>query len=148
MAEIKLVENWLEALLAQLEPAQRKKMMHRVAAGLRQQQQNNIRQQQNPDGSTFEPRKINGRAKQGRVKRQMFSKLRTARYLKSSATGNEAEVSFSGQVQRIARVHHYGLRDRVRKGGPVVRYARRELLGISEISEDLIQSLLIEHLSR
>lgn len=146
MAEIKQVESWLEALLAQLEPAQRKKMMHRVAAGLRQQQQNNIRQQQNPDGSAFEPRKINGRAKQGRVKRQMFSKLRTARYLKSSATGNEAEVSFSGQVQRIARVHHYGLRDRVRKRGPFVKYSQRKLLGFNETATKNITILLMKYL--
>lgn len=148
MAEFKQIESWLDALLSQLEPSQRRKLMRDVAAGLRKQQQQNIRMQQNPDGSAFEPRKNSGRAKHGRIKRQMFSKLRTARYLKTRATDKEAEVAFEGQVQRIARVHHYGLRDRVRKNGPVVKYARRELLGISDASEELIQSLVIDHLSR
>lgn len=147
MAEIKQVESWLDALLTQLEPAQRRKLMRDVAARLRQQQQQNIRQQQNPDGSAFEARKVSGRAKQGRIRRQMFSKLRTARYLKSSGTVNEAEVSFVGQVQRIARVHHYGLRDRVRKGGPFVKYSQRQLLGFNENSKKNITDLLVEYLS-
>ncbi|EJN8575578.1 phage virion morphogenesis protein, partial [Salmonella enterica subsp. enterica serovar Anatum] len=36
------------------------------------------------------------------------------------------------KVQRIARVHHYGLRDRVSRKGPEVRYAERHLLGIND----------------
>ena len=39
----------------------------------------------------------------------MFAKLRTARYLKTTATGEAAVVEFAGKVQRIARIHQEGL---------------------------------------
>ncbi|HDT5146447.1 TPA: phage virion morphogenesis protein [Klebsiella michiganensis] len=37
-----------------------------------------------------------------------------------------------GVLTRIARVHHYGLRDRVTRKGTEVRYALRRLLGFNE----------------
>ncbi|WP_080207495.1 phage virion morphogenesis protein, partial [Salmonella enterica] len=72
------------------------------------------------------------RSKKGRIKRQMFAKLRTTKYLKTAASADSASVQFDGKVQRIARVHHYGLRDRVSRKGPEVRYAERHLLGIND----------------
>lgn len=148
MDNIHQVEDWLNALLEKLNPAERRKLMRDVATKLRQQQQQNIRMQKNPDGSGFEPRKASGRAKQGRVKGQMFRKLRTARYMKMRTTADTAEVGFDAKAQRIARVHHYGLRDRVRKGGPEVVYVCRELLGIGYASEKFIIDILIEKLSK
>ncbi|MGK7245352.1 phage virion morphogenesis protein [Buttiauxella agrestis] len=147
MDNIHQVEDWLNALLEKLNPAERRKLMRDVATKLRQQQQQNIRMQKNPDGSGFEPRKVSGRAKQGRIKSQMFSKLRTTRYMKTRATADTAEVGFDAKAQRIARVHHYGLRDRVRKGGPVVAYPRRELLGITKMDENTVKDLIINLLS-
>lgn len=124
--------------------------MQDVAMELRKQQQSNITMQKNPDGSAFEPRKSSGRAKQGRVRRKMFSKLRTARYLKTSATADSAQVYFDSRskAMRIARIHHYGLRDRVSKFGPEVTYARRELLGITDASEETVLDIILTHLSR
>lgn len=147
MDNIHQVEDWLNALLEKLGPAERRKLMRDIATKLRQQQQQNIRMQKNPDGSGFEPRKASGRAKKGRVKNQMFSKLRTTRYMKTRTTTDTAEVGFDAKAQRIARVHHYGLRDRVRKGGPVVTYPRRELLGITKMDENTVKDLIINLLS-
>jgi len=45
------VDAWLAALLANLEPAARQRMMRELAQELRRNQQNNIRLQRNPDGS-------------------------------------------------------------------------------------------------
>lgn len=148
MDNLHQVEDWLNALLEKLSPAERRKLMRDVATKLRQQQQQNIRMQKNPDGSGFEPRKASGRAKQGRIKGQMFRKLRTARYMKTRTTADTAEVGFDARVQRIARVHHYGLRDRVRKGGPEVTYARRELLGINNMLEESIKDTILLMLSK
>lgn len=142
------VESWLNALLEKLSAQQRRKLMRDVATRLRLQQQKNIQQQQNPDGSAFEPRKPQLRAKKGRIKRQMFSKMRTTRYLKTQVTENTAGVEFDAKARRIARVHHYGLRDRVSKGGPEVKYPERHLLGLSDVSTELVTELIIEHLSR
>lgn len=82
MDNLHKVDEWLAALLANLEPAARQRMMRELAQELRRNQQQNIRLQRNPDGSGYEPRKITARTKKGRIKRQMFSKLRTAKYLK------------------------------------------------------------------
>jgi phage virion morphogenesis protein len=140
------VDAWLSALLANLEPAARKRMMRELAQQLRRTQQNNIRLQRNPDGTGYEPRRVTARTKKGRIKRQMFAKLRTAKYLKTAASADSASVEFAGQVQRIARVHHYGLRDRVSRRGPEVRYAERQLLGFSKSTESMIIITLLRTL--
>lgn len=147
MDNIHQVEDWLNALLEKLGSAERRKLMRDIATTLRQQQQQNIRMQKNPDGSGFEPRKASGRAKQGRVKRQMFSKLRTVRYMKTRTTADTAEVGFDTKAQRIARVHHYGLRDRVRKNGPKVVYAPRQLLGINNVTEKILYNIINNQLA-
>jgi len=146
--ELQRVDDWLTALLANLEPAARSRMMRQLAQQLRRNQQNNIRLQRNPDGSGYEPRKVTARTKKGRIKRQMFSKLRTAKYLKTAASTDTASVQFAGQVQRIARVHHYGLRDRVSRKGPEVHYAERRQLGVNDVMETVTRDTLLLWLTR
>lgn len=73
MAELQKVDDWLSALLANLEPATRSRMMRQLAQELRRTQQQNIRMQRNPDGSSYEPRRVTARSKKGRIKRQMFA---------------------------------------------------------------------------
>nr|WP_152778547.1 MULTISPECIES: phage virion morphogenesis protein [Enterobacteriaceae] len=141
------VDDWLAALLANLEPAARNRMMRQLAQELRRSQQQNIRLQRNPDGTTFEPRRVTARSKKGRIKRQMFAKLRTTKYLKTAATADSASVQFDGKVQRIARVHHYGLRDRVRRNGPEARYPARRLLGVNDEVETITRDTLLRWLS-
>ncbi|QMA41108.1 phage virion morphogenesis protein [Citrobacter freundii] len=148
MDNLHKVDEWLTALLAKLEPTERQRMMRELAQELRRNQQNNIRLQRNPDGSGYEPRRILTRSKKGRIKRQMFVKLRTAKYLKTTATADSASVEFAGQVQRIARVHHYGLRDRISRKGPEVRYTERRLLGINGSTLELVNEGLIRWLSQ
>lgn len=146
MDDLQRVDDWLAALLANLEPAARNRMMRQLAQELRRSQQQNIRLQRNPDGTAFEARRVTARSKKGRIKRQMFAKLRTTKYLKTSATADSASVQFDGKVQRIARVHHYGLRDRVRRNGPEVGYPARRLLGKNELVNKIVKSNLLEWL--
>ena len=143
MDNLHKVDEWLAALLANLEPAARQRMMRELAQELRRNQQQNIRLQRNPDGSGYEPRKVTARTKKGRIKRQMFAKLRTAKYLKTAASADSASVQFEGKVQRIARVHHYGLRNRVSRKGPEVQYAERRLLGVNDEVETLTRDILL-----
>ncbi|MBW4205326.1 phage virion morphogenesis protein [Enterobacter cloacae] len=147
MDDLQRVDDWLAALLANLEPAARNRMMRQLAQELRRSQQQNIRLQRNPDGTTFEPRRVTARSKKGRIKRQMFAKLRTTKYLKTAATADSASVQFDGKVQRIARVHHYGLRDRVRRNGPEARYPARRLLGVNDELEKATRDMLLRWLS-
>ena len=147
MAELQQDDAWLDALLAGLEPAARKRMLRDLAQQLRRSQQNNIRMQRNPDGTAYEPRRVTARTKQGRIRRQMFAKLRTTKYLKAVASHDTASVEFESRVQRIARVHHYGVRDRVSRPGMELRFAKRRLLGMNHETDMLIQGKLFEYLS-
>ena len=147
MDDLQRVDDWLAALLANLEPAARNRMMRQLAQELRRSQQQNIRLQRNPDGTAFEPRRVTARSKKGRIKRQMFAKLRTTKYLKTAATADSASVQFDGKVQRIARVHHYGLRDRVRRNGPEARYPARRLLGVNDEVETVTRDTLLRWLA-
>ncbi|KAB0967017.1 phage virion morphogenesis protein [Cronobacter sakazakii] len=147
MDDLQRVDDWLASLLANLEPAARNRMMRQLAQELRRSQQQNIRLQRNPDGTAFEPRRVTARSKKGRIKRQMFAKLRTTKYLKTVATADSASVQFDGKVQRIARVHHYGLRDRVRRNGPEALYPARRLLGVNDELETATRDMLLRWLS-
>lgn len=138
MADLEALETWLSPLLQKLDGRGRAQLARKAAQQLRRSQQQRIRTQVNPDGTPFEARKPRDlRGKKGRIKRRMFEKLKMARYLKAKGTPQQAVIGFAGRVSRIARVHQYGLKDRAERGALEVRYARREVLGLSE--EDLAQ---------
>lgn len=140
------LENWATPLLAKLQPAERRQLARKVATALRRSQQRRIAKQQNSDGTAYAPRRAQSR--QGRIKRKaMFVKLRQAKFMKASSDPSSVSVGFMGRVSRIARVHQLGLNDQVSPGGADVNYQRRELLGFSSADLELIESMLLEHLS-
>ncbi|MGC0833531.1 phage virion morphogenesis protein [Pantoea agglomerans] len=144
MSELQLVNDRLEALISSLSAPARKEMARTIAKKLRASQQQNIKRQQAPDGTPFKPRKTQPvRSKKGRIKREMFAKLRTAKYMKTQASPNEAVIEFAGNVQRMARVHHYGLRDRPSRKGKEVQYEARPLLGVTTKEAELILEVVI-----
>lgn len=147
MSELQLVNERLEALISSLSAPARKEMARAIAKKLRASQQQNIKRQQAPDGTPFKPRKTQPvRSKKGRIKREMFAKLRTTKYMKTQATSDEAVVQFTGRVQRMARVHHYGLRDRPSRNGKEVRYESRPLIGVNGDDLKAIENLIIDKL--
>ncbi len=148
MAELEHAEQAFAALIANLSPSSRKELARDMAKRLRQSQQQRIAAQQNPDGSAYAPRLPQLRKKGGRIKRQMFSKLRTAKHMKAKASASGVVVEFTGNVERIARVHQYGLRDRVGRGGPEVQYQRRELLGMSDEDLRMIEDMVLGALAK
>jgi phage virion morphogenesis protein len=141
-------EAELASLLANLDNKARRKLAREIAKQLRTSQQKRIAAQLNPDGSAFDPRKPQVRAQKGTIRRTMFSKLRTTKYLKTDANPNAAVVGLAGEVERIARVHQYGLRDRAQPGGPDVQYPARQLLGFTENDIEAIRDLVLVHLAK
>lgn len=144
------LEAWAGALLAKLQPAQRRAINHKVAIDLRRSQAQRIKAQQGPDGAAYPPRKKRKelKGKKGRIKRQkaaMFAKLRTTKHMKMKATGDQIEVGFFGWVARVAHVHQFGQQDRVTKKGVAYSYPARPLLGITEANRNLIRNSLLEH---
>lgn len=147
--DLRALEDWAGALLAKLEPKQRRQLNQGIARTLRRSQQQRIAAQKNPDGTPYAPRKPrqNLRSKQGRVKQKMFTKLRQARHLKLQSDANTIGIGFLARTARLARVHQYGLRDRPGKGQDDVQYNRRELLGFTDADLNMIRDELLAHLA-
>jgi phage virion morphogenesis protein len=147
MSELTAFDTRLAGLIAALSPQNRKAMASTIAKRLRKHQQQRIKQQVTPDGNPFTPRRPQPlRAKKGRIKREMFAKLRTAKYMKAKGTADDAVVEFNGQVQRMAKVHQYGLRDRPSVRAKEMQYPARPLLGLDaedmKIAEEELMNLL------
>lgn len=147
MNELKPFDDKLSGLLASLSPAGRRKMAAMIAKKLRVSQQQRIKRQKAPDGAPYAARKSQPiRGKKGRVKREMFAKLRTARYLKTKATGEAAVIEFAGKVQRIARIHQEGLKDKPNHHSQPVQYEVRPLLGFSSVDRQIVEDVILSHL--
>nr|WP_286675134.1 phage virion morphogenesis protein [Pseudomonas subflava] len=142
------LEDWAGLLLARLSPGERRKFGNSIGRDLRRSQQQRIAAQRNPDGTPYaarKPRQLRGKA--GRIKRQMFARLRQAKHLRLMSTPDAIAIGFAGRVARIARVHQYGLRDRPGRGQADVQYDRRELLGFADADLEMIRDRLLAHLA-
>lgn len=142
---------WAGPLLAKLDPPARRAAMREVATLLRQRQAARIKAQQNPDGTPYEARRPRAqlKAKAGAIRRDMFARMRRPATLRKSSTNDAAVVYIAGGAASTARVHQYGLRDKVDwrlAKSPAVRYARREILGISKDDVEAIESGLAAHI--
>jgi phage virion morphogenesis protein len=148
MSELKPFDDKLAALIAAMSPAGRRKLAAEIAKELRKSQQQRIKLQKAPNGTPYQARKRQPlRGKSGRIKRAMFQKLRSSRYMKASGNNDAAVVEFTGKVQRIARVHQLGLKDRPNPHSRDVQYSERQLLGYSQADKQLVGELVIKHLS-
>ncbi|EOI6443552.1 phage virion morphogenesis protein [Yersinia enterocolitica] len=148
MNALKPFDDALAGLIASLTPKARKALAVTIAKRLRASQQQRIKRQQAPDGTPYAARKSQPlRKPKGRIKREMFAKLRTARYMKANSSPDEAVVEFAGRVERMARVHHFGLRDRPSVHSKDVRYDERPLLGFDNITLSDVEIIYINHIN-
>ncbi|MCF6221640.1 MAG: phage virion morphogenesis protein [Robiginitomaculum sp.] len=128
-------ERWLEDTLTGLAPASRTKLLKKLGMSMRRSNQKRQMQQIGLDGRKWAARKSGS-------KRKMMKKLRLARFLKISSSPNEVSVGWRGRTAGMARVHHFGLRDRVSKGGVRVKYEARELLGQGRNDADDLSKII------
>jgi len=144
------LDDWIQALLMRIQPAQRRAVNRRVAFELRRSQSSRIAAQRNPDGSAYTPRKNQGkrlRSKKGTIKRRaMFAKLRTQRYLKVDADADSLSVEFRDRAAVIAIVHQYG-EESVSSTGTRFKMPVRELLGLTDAELEMIQDTYLRHLA-
>lgn len=145
MNEFKPFDDRLAGLIGALAPVSRHKLAAEIAKELRRSQQQRIKQQKAPDGTPYQERKRQPlKTKSGRIKRAMFQKLRTSRYMKASGRNDAAVVEFTGKVQRIAQIHQLGLKDRPNPHAQDVQYPERQLLGLSFEDKEMVKELIIE----
>ncbi|WP_260861654.1 phage virion morphogenesis protein [Citrobacter sp. Marseille-Q6884] len=147
MSELTALQERLAGLIASLSPAARRQMAAEIAKKLRASQQQRIKRQQAPDGTPYAARKRQPvRSKKGRIKREMFTRLRTNRFMKAKGSDSAAVVEFTGKVQRMARVHQYGLKDRPNRNSRDVQYEARPLLGFNQDEVTLMEEVVLQYL--
>lgn len=140
----------LRAILATLSDTERRRLAAQLAAQLRAANTARIAAQQQPDGTSFEPRKpqpTRYKAAHTKIRAALFERLRDARHLRIrglSAAG--FEIGFSPRDEQIARVHHYGLTDAVTPRLRV-RYPIRKLLGITDTDKAATAATVMRHIT-
>ncbi|MEI4968296.1 phage virion morphogenesis protein [Aeromonas caviae] len=146
--DLSRLTHWADGLLASMEPAARRQLAGEMARTLRASQAQRIRANRQPDGSPMAPRKPQPKLKQGRgrLRRKMFFKISNPTWLKARASEQQAVVEFVGTANRLATIHQYGLKDRIK--GREIRYPARELLGITHQEVEKLEELLLAHLTK
>ncbi|ENW82703.1 phage virion morphogenesis protein [Acinetobacter sp. ANC 3929] len=140
MDAIEGLNHWLDQIGLLLEPAQRRELMRKLSQGLRIRFRDRIKQQRDPNGNRFVPRK---REQIGKIKRNaaMFQKI--GRQLKTEYSENHAAIGFGGHTGFVASVHQKGKTIRPSKSAKPTRYPIRELTGFSKDDKEWIKSQII-----
>lgn len=134
------LDDWCKALLESLEPKESQKIMRKLVAELRKQNQKRMTAQKEPDGGAWKERakpQNNSIAK----KKKMMANLRKVKNFKSVVTPNLAYIGWVGFTGIAANEHHYGLK--TAKG---TQLPSRELLGATEEDQRLIYDILLNML--
>ncbi|OCC25667.1 phage virion morphogenesis protein [Croceicoccus estronivorus] len=76
--------------------------------------------------------------------RAMFRKI--GRAMQAGQSDHDAWIGFAGMVASVATVHQLGLRDKPARHAREVRYARRELLGMTAAEREDLLDAVIAHL--
>jgi len=147
MADLEALTDYLGTMLSQLSDAERRKLEMNIARKLRASQKKRITSQQNPDGGAYVPRKNRLRDKKHKIKNKMFNVIKNAKYMRMERTPQGVAVGFAGRIAFIARVHQFGLKDKVDRDGPTIKYASRELLGFTDVEIRMIETDVLNHLA-
>ncbi|MGY6039047.1 phage virion morphogenesis protein [Aeromonas sp. AE23HZ002T15] len=146
--ELSRLTRWADGLLTSMEPTARRQLAGEMARTLRVSQAQRIRANLQPNGNPMTPRKPQPKLKKdrGRLRRKMFFKISNTTWLKAHTSEQQAVVEFVGTANRLATIHQYGLKDRIK--GREIRYPARELLGITNQEIEQLEELLLAHLTK
>ena len=133
------LNRWFDQFLQHLEPSQRRELMRRLAQGLRVRFKDRIKQQKEPNGNRFTPRK---RDQIGNIKHKgtMFNKI--GQRLKTEYSAEKASIGFGGRSAYIAKVHQEGRTIRPTDRAKPTKYPIRELVGFSQADQKWIETEL------
>lgn len=129
------LEPWIRDLIESFSPGKRAAALRKLKTPLRRNTQKRITAQTGPEGDKWAARRDGSR-------RKMMKGLKLARNLKVNSSTAHLSLGWKGRTGGIARVHHHGLRDRVTEKGVRVKYAARELLGLSREDQQTIAEVL------
>lgn len=142
------IKTAFEALLKNISKPRRRLLYQQIGRELARSQRRRIKAQQNPDGTSYAPRKAKHKTK-GRINSKlMFKKIGLPAHLKLRYENEGISLGFYGGDAAIAEIHQYGLKGRVRpEFNWKVPYERRELLGFSEEDAEMIEKFVLKALS-
>lgn len=138
------LEHWLDQIALRLEPTQRRELMRRLAQGFRARQRDRIKQQRDPDGHRFIPRKrnqISNKKRQG----ALFQNI--GKQIKIEYSANHVAVGFGGRTAVVAEVHQQGKTIKPSRYAKPTNYPIRGLVGFSKDDEQWIQDEILSFLS-
>lgn len=131
------LDHWLDQIALRLEPIQRRELMRRLAQGLKVRQRDRIKQQRDPDGHRFIPRKRN---QIGNKKRQGALFQNIGKEIKTEYSADHTAVGFGGRTAIVAEVHQQGKTIKPSRYAKATHYPIRELVGFSKDDEKWIQT--------
>ena len=137
------LEHWLDQIALRLEPTQRRELMRRLAQGLRVRTRDRIKQQRDPDGNRFIPRKRN---QIGNKKRQGALFQNIGKQIKTEYSANHAAVGFGGRTAVVAEVHQQGKTIKPSRYAKATNYPIRALVGFSQDDENWIITTINNYL--
>ena len=77
----------------------------------------------------------------------MFSRLIISKWLMPKGYSVRAEVYFASTAEKVAHIHHYGLKDKGSKGQDI-QYPERPLLGMVAKDIGKVGDLLLAQLTK
>ena len=131
------LDNWLDQIALRLEPTQRRELMRRLAQGLRVRTRDRIKQQRDPDGHRFIPRKRN---QIGNKKRQGALFQNIGKQIKTEYSADHAAVGFGGRTAVIAEEHQQGKTIKPSRYAKATNYPILALVGFNQHYEKWIVS--------
>ncbi len=143
-SNISELQPWMQAYVDRLSPQSRKQLLRQVGTSLKKENRKRMTDQKNPDGQAWEPRKPQKQHDKKQNNKKLFLRLRQAKRLRHRVMSDRLQVGFVGRTARLARIHHYGLRQQLKYGE--AKYPARELIGISASDKKLVADLLINHI--
>ncbi|WP_432716535.1 phage virion morphogenesis protein [Pantoea agglomerans] len=120
-------------------------MLLEVARDVRRIQQASITAQRSLDGIEWEPRRVSARIKKGLIRRGMFAKLETTKYLKVKTNADATEVAFI-QGGRSWPASIITVCATVSRRGPMVKYPERPMLDANNDVEISVCETLLQWL--
>lgn len=143
--DISALSNWLDNLALSLSPSERRNLLRILSNGLRTRMRDRIKQQRDPDGFRFIPRK---RDQIGNIRRQGALFQRLGRHMRTKYSANHSAVGFSGRTGFIAKVHQEGLTQRPKKNANLIAYPKRKTVGFSDDDVKWIEQAILIFLSQ
>lgn len=148
------LEPWAKSILRSLDATSRKRLMKQIGFQLRKQNAMRMTAQTDPEGKAWPARKRQkpqeaNKKRRRKKPRKMMTGLRKAQFLRVKAWSDGTIVGYSSQNARtndIARIHHYGLRQRIGKRN--IPYPKRRLLGISPGDREMIGEMIINAIKK